>query len=133
MAPADNSPGFMSAARIVLYAISDCPHCAVAREAIRATGESWEERDPTSDPDTLRELLTRAASATVPTILIGNRALVGFDQDRFEQMLSRAPFEPPVRTPETPEELAEADPDPFGRGEVAEWAVQVQPNDRDGE
>ncbi len=102
----------MSVPRIVLYATSDCPHCAVAREAIRASGESWEERDPTTDPEALRELLTRAASATVPTVLIGNRALVGFDRDRFEQMLSQAPYEPPVRPPETPEELAEADPDP---------------------
>ena len=105
----------MSAPRIVLYAKSTCPHCAMAREAIRASGETWEERDPASDPDTLRELLVYAASATVPTILIGNRALVGFDQDRFEQMLSQPPFEPPVRQPETPEELAEADPDLSGQ------------------
>jgi glutaredoxin len=104
----------MSVPRIVLYAVSGCPHCAVAREAIRASGESWEERDPTSNPDTLRELLTQAASATVPAIIIGNRALVGFDQDRFEQMLAQAPFEPPVSPPETPEELEEADPEPAG-------------------
>ncbi len=102
----------MSDPRIVLYATSTCPHCAMAREAIRASGESWEERDPTSNSDTLMELLVCAASATVPTLLIGNRALVGFDQDRFEQMLSQAPFEPPVRPPETPEEMEEADPDP---------------------
>ena len=105
----------MSAPRIVLYAKSTCPHCAVAREAIRASGESWEERDPSSNPETLTELLMCAASATVPTILIGNRALVGFDQDRFDQMLSQAPFEPPARQPDTPEELAEADPDPAGQ------------------
>jgi glutaredoxin len=113
----------MSYPRIVLYAVSGCPHCAVAREAIRASGESWEERDPTSNPDTLRELLMQAASATVPAIIIGNRALVGFDQDRFQQMLSQAPFEPPVSSPETPEELAEADPEP----------TEVEPNDRDRE
>ena len=108
----------MSAPRIVLFATSNCPQCAVAREAIRATGEPWEERDPTADPDTLRELLVTAATATVPTIIIGNRALVGFDRDRFEQMLRLAPYEPRVSPPETPEELAEADPDPFGRGKI---------------
>lgn len=114
----------MSAPRIILYATADCPHCEVARAAIRATGQSWEERDPTSDPDTLKELLVRAASATVPTILIGNRALVGFDQDRFQQMLDQAPFEPPVRPPETAEELAEADPDLSGRGDTpwGDWS-----------
>ncbi len=106
----------MSDARILLYATPSCPHCETARAAIRATGESWEERDPTADPETLRELLTRAASATVPTLLIGNRVLVGFDRDRFEQMLREPPFEPPPRVPETPEELPEADPDLTGKG-----------------
>lgn len=109
----------MSVPRIVLYAMSGCPQCAVAREAIRASGESWEERDPTSNPETLRELLVQAASATVPALIIGNRALVGFDQDRFNQMLSQPPFEPPVSPPETPEELAEADPEPAGSGPKA--------------
>ncbi len=123
----------MSTPRIVFYATSACPHCAVAREAIRATGESWEERDPTSNPVALKELLLYAASGTVPTIIIGNRALVGFDRNRFEQMLGLPPLEPRVSPPETPEETAEADPDPVGRGEFAWGAVQVQPTDRDRE
>jgi glutaredoxin len=106
----------MFSPRIVLYATASCPHCAEARAAIVASGESWEERDPTSNVDVLRELLMHAASATVPTIVIGNRALVGFDRDRFEQMRSQAPFELPVRSPESPEERAEADPDLSGRG-----------------
>ena len=100
----------MASPRIVLYATAACPQCAAARDAIRATGESWEERDPTVDGDLLEELLVYAAAATVPTIVIGNRALVGFDQDRFEVMLRTPPLEPPYREPETPEELPEADP-----------------------
>jgi hypothetical protein len=57
-----------------------------------------------------------AASASVPTIVIGNRALVGFDRDRFEQMLRQAPFEPAATAPESAEERPEADPDLSGRG-----------------
>jgi glutaredoxin len=105
----------MSSPRIVLYATASCPHCAEARAAIAASGESWEERNPLSSPEALRELLMHAASAAVPTIVIGNRALVGFDRDRFEQMLSLAPLEPVAPSPETAEESPEADPDPFGR------------------
>jgi glutaredoxin 3 len=100
----------MSTSRILLFATSSCPHCAEARAAIVASGESWEERNPVSSPEALRDLLMHAASAVVPTIVIGNRALVGFDRDRFEQMLSEAPLEHPERAPETPEESAEADP-----------------------
>jgi glutaredoxin len=100
----------MATPRIVLYATSGCPQCAAAREAIRATGEAWEERDPSADGSILQELLSFTASATVPTIVIGNRALVGFDQDRLDVMMSRPPYEPPYREPETPEEQPEADP-----------------------
>jgi glutaredoxin len=100
----------MSLPRILLYATASCPHCEAARAAIRESGEAWEERDPTASEERLRELLMVAASATVPTIVIGNRALVGFDRDRFGQMLRMPAFEPPVREPETPEELPEADP-----------------------
>jgi glutaredoxin 3 len=100
----------MSTSRIVLFATASCPYCDEARAAIVASGESWEERNPNSSPETLRELLMHAASASVPTIVIGNRALVGWDRDRFDQMLSQPPFEPPVSAPETAEERAEADP-----------------------
>lgn len=100
----------MSLPRILLYATASCPHCEAARAVIRESGETWEERDPTSSEERLRELLMVAASATVPTLVIGNRALVGFDRDRFEQMLRMPPLEPPLHEPETPEELPEADP-----------------------
>ncbi len=100
----------MSTPRILLYATASCPQCEEARAAILATGEPWEERDPTSSPRLLRELMLLSASATVPTIRIGNRVLIGFDPDRFGQMLSLPPLEPPVHVPETPEELPEADP-----------------------
>ena len=101
----------MSEPRIVLYATASCPHCAHARAAIVACGQSWEERDPTASPEAVHELLMHGASASVPTIVIGNRALVGFDQDRFEQMLAQAPLEPPAAYPEEAEERPEADPD----------------------
>lgn len=94
----------MPSSRIVLFATPSCPRCAEARAAIAACGESWVEYDPTSSPGALRELLGLVAPAAVPTIVIGNRALVGFDRDRFERMLREAPLEPedgpPYSSPE---------------------------------
>jgi glutaredoxin 3 len=79
--------------RIVLYATPSCPHCAAARLAIETCGESFVERDPLSGPDVLREMLAVSAAAVVPTVVIGGRALVGFDAERFEQMLNEAPLD----------------------------------------
>jgi hypothetical protein len=53
-----------------------------------------------------REMLFCSASAVVPTIVIGGRALVGFDADRFEQMLREPPVEPGPANDYTEEELS---------------------------
>jgi glutaredoxin len=91
--------------RIVLYATKTCPHCAAARTAIEASGEAYVERDPLASAEVLREMLACSASAVVPTIVISGRALVGFDADRFEQMLREPPAEPGPANDYTEEEL----------------------------
>ena len=84
----------MDTPRVRFFAVAGCPFCDVAREALRQCGEPFEEFDPTGNPDVLRELLRAAASATVPTIVVGERVLVGFDQERFEEILREPPLEP---------------------------------------
>jgi glutaredoxin 3 len=101
----------MSLPRIVLYATSSCPHCAAARAAIEACGESFIERDPLSGPDVLREMLACSAAAVVPTVVIGGRALVGFDAERFEEMLEEVPIDFNPVDDYTEEELSSDDDD----------------------
>jgi glutaredoxin len=101
----------MSTPRIILYATASCPHCAVARAAIVACGETFVEIDPFSSPEILREMLASAAGALVPTIVIGGRALVGFDADRFEQMLQEPPVAVDPADEYTKEELEADDTD----------------------
>jgi glutaredoxin 3 len=101
----------MSSPRIVLYATRSCPYCAAARAAIEASGESYVERDPLASAAVLREMLACSASAVVPTIVVGGRALVGFDADRFEQMLREPPVAPGPADDYTEEELTGTDDD----------------------
>jgi len=97
--------------RIVLYATPDCPYCAAARAALRAAGESFEERNPSTSADVLRELLSFAASAVVPTIVVGGTALIGFDDDRLTHMLLEPRTEPGEVNDYTEEELDDSDDD----------------------
>jgi glutaredoxin 3 len=101
----------MSTPRIVLYATASCPHCAAARAAIEASGESFVEFDPLSSPDVLREMLACSAAAVVPTIVVGGRALVGFDADRFGEMLREAPIDLQPADDYSEEELTGDDTD----------------------
>jgi glutaredoxin len=97
--------------RIVLYATAACPHCAAARAALRAAGNSFEERDPSTSADVLRELLSFAAAAVVPVIVIGGTALVGFDEDRLAHMLLEPRTEAGEVNDYTQEELDGSDED----------------------
>jgi glutaredoxin len=96
---------------IVLYAKPGCPQCAAARAVLRATGSSFEERDPSTSAEVLRELLSFAASAAVPTIVVGGRALVGFDEDLLTQMLREPPVQLGAPEDYTDEELHGSDDD----------------------
>jgi glutaredoxin len=95
----------------VLYAIPGCPHCAAARAALRAAGEPFDERDPSTSADVLSELLSFAASAVVPTIVVGGTALVGFDEDRLAHMLREPRTAPGEVDDYTEEELNGSDED----------------------
>jgi glutaredoxin len=101
----------MTATRIVFYATASCPHCAAARAAIEASGESFVELDPLSSPEVLREMLACSASAVVPTMVIGGRALVGFDAERFEEMLREPPVDLQPADDYSQEELSGDDGD----------------------
>ena len=96
---------------VVLYATPGCPHCAAARAALRAAGNSFEERDPSTSADVLRELLSFAAAAVVPVIVIGGTALVGFDEDRLAHMLLEPRTEAGEVNDYTQEELDGSDED----------------------
>ncbi len=101
----------MSEPRVVLYATPDCPHCAAARAALHAARESFEERNPATSAEVLRELLSFTASAVVPTIVVGGTALVGFDEDRLAHLLVEPRTELGEANDYTAEELDDADDD----------------------
>ena len=101
----------MTTPRIVLYATPSCPHCAAARAAIVASGESFVERNPLSSPEVLREMLAISAAAVVPTVIVGGSAMVGFDAERFGEMLREPPIEADPADDYTEEELSGDDGD----------------------
>jgi glutaredoxin 3 len=99
----------MPPSRIVLWATPGCPYCDAARDVLRAFGEPFDERDPLSSPERLRELLACSAAAAVPTVVVDGLVVVGFDAERIDEVLREPP--PPVEPPDVyePEELPEQD------------------------
>ena len=52
-------------------------------------GIEFEERDVTSDPSAVQELVEKYNSHSTPTLLIGDEVMIGFDPDRLDQLLGR--------------------------------------------
>jgi glutaredoxin len=86
----------MSSHHVVLYASGDCAHCRAAREALAASGQSFEERDPLESLEQIKELMLVSASASVPTIVVSGKVLVGFDPVLLDEFLREPPPEPEV-------------------------------------
>jgi glutaredoxin 3 len=64
----------------VMYVKPGCPYCQQAREALRADGLDWEERDATVNREWRAELMEHShGSGLVPTIVTPDGVTVGFE------------------------------------------------------
>lgn len=48
----------------------------------------YKEYDVSSDTDRRKEMIEKSGQMGVPVILIGDDMMVGFEQDRFEEMMN---------------------------------------------
>jgi glutaredoxin 3 len=73
-----------------LYTTPTCPHCPVARTFLVEKGVDFIEFDVSTDLRALRLMLSMTGRTTVPTIIAGYRAVVGFDPDSWTELLEHS-------------------------------------------
>jgi glutaredoxin len=93
-----------------LYTIPTCPHCPVARAYLVAKGVDFIEFDVSVDVEALRMMLSMTARTEVPTIVAGDRAVVGFNPASWGELLVRSAEIQRKDPYELPESLG---PDPY--------------------
>jgi len=96
------------AAKVKIYTLSTCSHCTQAKEflderkvaydPVSVDFMSGDERTQTLD--TLRKL---NPAITFPTIVIGEKVIVGFRRDEIEAALKEAGLETEVQLPTWPQ------------------------------
>jgi len=68
------------AEKVEIYTKWGCPYCVAAKSLLDKKGVTYEEYDVTMGGPRKAEMLERVPSArTVPQVLVGGRALGGFD------------------------------------------------------
>jgi len=66
--------------KVEIYTKWGCPYCVAAKSLLDKKGVAYEEYDVTMGGPKKAEMLERVPGArTVPQVLVGNRALGGFD------------------------------------------------------
>lgn len=72
--------------RVVIYTTQSCPACHAAKAYFARKGVSYEERDVEHDP-AAQEDFQRMGARGVPVILVGSEQMVGFSEQRLNQLL----------------------------------------------
>ena len=72
--------------RVTIYTSPVCPHCDRAKQRLTELGVAFREVDIMADRAGLRELLVTTGRHAVPTVVVGEKAMVGWDPREFRRL-----------------------------------------------
>ncbi len=111
-APAAAIPGLQPDVDIILYATKGCDACIITQSILKDYGAPFTEKD-TGQEDVKKELNEKTGGTntiTVPTVLVGEDVIAGFNKEALISKLESAGFKKPEPEAETEEAPAEAAP-----------------------
>ena len=74
---------------IKIYSTPTCPYCTKAKEFLKEKGIKFEDIDVSSNQDAAKEMIEKSGQMGVPVIDIDGKIIVGFDQAKLEEALSK--------------------------------------------
>lgn len=74
-------------AKIRLFTVPNCEYCVVAKSWMRTQGCEYDELDITADVSHLREWRKLTGGEGVPVLAHGNEITIGFNPERWAQMV----------------------------------------------
>ncbi len=72
---------------VIVYSTKSCPWCVKAKEYLGSLGVAYESVDVSVDKEAAAELVQKTRQRGVPVTKIGQRYVVGFDQDALNSAL----------------------------------------------
>ena len=70
-----------------VYSIPNCPMCNVAKAFLKANSISFIEHDVASDRQAAKDMIVKTGQKAVPVVEIDGEFIIGFDQDKMEELL----------------------------------------------
>jgi len=118
-------------APIVLYSIAECDGCELFRNFFNRFGIPFSEKDVEDNIATQTELKAKAGRLEVPTVLVGDKVMRGYNRGLLENVLENAGF-PALQSAAVDPSVAGGEGEAEqgdGELEAAESEVEEQPAD----
>lgn len=77
----------MAGSEVVVYTMTGCQHCAGVKAYLKEHGVQFTERNVMEDDQAMADFRALGFRGT-PVTLVGEEAIVGFDREKLESVLS---------------------------------------------
>ena len=75
---------------VTIYSTSICKYCALAKDFFKEHNIQYTEYNVGTDAAKRKEMVEKSGQLGVPVITVGNEVIVGFDEDRLNELLVTA-------------------------------------------
>ncbi|UNC92688.1 glutaredoxin family protein [Candidatus Contubernalis alkaliaceticus] len=73
--------------KVIVYTTPTCPFCDTVKEFLSKKGVSYVEYDVSEDENARQEMMDKSGRMAVPTMVINNEVIVGFDQEKIDELI----------------------------------------------
>ena len=75
-------------AKVIVFSTPACTFCNQAKRYFKEKNIRFTDVDVSKDQSAARDMMRRTGQMGVPVILINNKAIIGFDRNKINQMLN---------------------------------------------
>lgn len=72
---------------VLIYSSPECEHCLAAKEFLKENHIAFEDKDVLRNRDNANEMIAKSGKKVIPVIDVDGTIVVGFDQDKLEELL----------------------------------------------
>ncbi|MBU3968725.1 NrdH-redoxin [Patescibacteria group bacterium] len=73
--------------KVFIYSTPMCPYCEVAKDFFDENKVEYINHDVSTDVEKRREMIEMTGQMGVPVIVVDEQAIVGFDEDKLNELL----------------------------------------------
>ena len=79
----------MADKKIVIYSTPTCPYCKRAKDYLSQKGIPYTDINVAADKDKTKEMIQKSGQMGVPVIIVDDEVIVGFNQGKLDELLSK--------------------------------------------